>query len=272
MPGHVVVAVGGREIERHRPGEVAGELRARSRVRRDRALDVLLVGGIQERGDPASGARVGRCLRQRGVAIVGGDHEADRPEAFLAVQVPAPPHRRRPATAYAYAPAKIRDARTAPRPAGHARDATPPPAIWSISAGVDADWIAAMIGAARFGSAAIAAMACASSRAELVGADAAARMADAIARHVDVLRRRAHLRREQAHRRGEALDHRLELVHRLDDDRVHARRLGVAERRVGVRLDPGAEARAAREIDDRGLRMLDQHLADRRLDACPGTA
>ena len=35
---------------------------------------------------------------------------------------------------------------------------------------------------------------------------------------------------------------------------------------MGIRLDPRTEASAAREIDDRGLRVLDQQLADRRLD------
>ena len=70
------------------------------------------------------------------------------------------------------------------------------------------------------------------------------RRAHAAARHVDVLRRGAHLRARTGHRGGEAAHYRVQVVHRLEHDGVHARGLGEAQGRVRTLRSTHAPNRA----------------------------
>ncbi len=262
----VVVAVGSREIQRHRAGQVAGQLRPRHRIGRLGRGQEIVPLRVHEGGDSAGRTHVGRGGFERAGRVVRLDHEADRAEAFLAVQVAhigcdpqqqrcrgarrrevrvgvwrrVEQYRAASAAAFAHASDQVErrrrlHGREDRRGSLRFRDDGPESRNQRI--------------------------------ADLVHAGPPAAHGDAAARHVDVLWRSAHLRGEQVHRSREAAGDRLQVVHRLEHHRVHARGFRIAQRRVRILLDPGAEPRAAGEVHDRSARMLHQSHAERSLGA-----
>ena len=262
----MVIAVGGGEIERHRTGEIDGELRAGARIRGLGLFNKGFVGRVQEGGEAAEFAHVACRLGQRVVAIPAFDAERDRPEALFAIQVALgggdAQHQRR------------RGARTGKlgmriglRVQQHA-----PPLRSRVTHLRDQRLRLRRLDGGQY-----------HRRLARLGRQRAHRVGQALRdfrrrhgsrrgsaagthagrRQVDVLRAGAHLRRKHAQRGRQALDHRVEVVAGIDHHRVDPRGLGERQRRMRVGLDPLAEAHAAGEVDDRRSRVLDDLLADR---------
>ena len=268
--GDVVVAVGGGEVQRHRAGEVGRELGAGSGIGRFGARDVVFVGRIQEGRQAAEGGDVAAGLGQRIVGIGAGDDEADRAEALLPIEFAL--RRCRPAASAVCwcGPAEIRGAHTAAVRAAPGRAPRPRSRSCCSRASVCGDWIVARIIAAFFGSAPSFCTASASWRATVCSGTSALRGAYALRRDVDVLRAGAHLRTEHAHRRGQAAQRGVQVVGGFQHHGIAAGSLGEGQCRIGIAFDPLAEGDAAGEVDDGGLGMLHQQLADRLFHACRG--
>ena len=263
----MIVAVRRCKIQRHRPCQIDRQLRAGHRVGLLGALDVGLVGGIQERGDRTGLLGIRGGLHERRIAIFAVDDEADRPEALFAVERPTRSTRLK-LNQQRRARARLRKVgvRVSTRLEQHATRlrALILQIIDQMQRARRLDRRqnrpgAFAVGCQRFHG-------CCQSLAEFGGLDSSRSGANAALRDINVLRRRTHLCREQTHRRSQTFDHGIEIFYRVDNDRVHARSLRVTERRPGVRFDPRTEARTACEIDDGRLRMFDQHFAERLFD------
>ena len=83
----MVVAVGCGKVQRHGASEIDGELRTGAGIGRFGPGDVVLIGGVQKRGETAKLLHIRRGLMQCVSRVVAGNHKADGAKALFAIKV-----------------------------------------------------------------------------------------------------------------------------------------------------------------------------------------
>ena len=257
----MVVRIGGGEVQGHGAGQVDGQLRPGLRIGSLGPGDEPLVGGIDKARDPAVFPRVAGGLGQRILGTVAGDDEGDGAELFGRIEVARLLAQGQQQGGGGAGGGEIRVRIGAavqqhlapPRPfLAHLRNKRQRGG--RLDRGQDHRGLLRVLDqpgdglGQPFGHL-------------LAGHGAIGRVH--LRREIDGLRRGAHLRRKHAHRGRQRPQRRVQVLCPLQHHGIDARGFGEGQRRMGIRLDPGAEAGGAGEIDDGASGVLDEPLAQR---------